>query len=401
MPATPTLESYLRSPAPASIRKGNTASSAADSSIPAKKAQPTPSSSKKRKGKATTTPKSGSKKRKKARAPFVPDNRDLGTLDLLSDSSDDDGDLEVVQPALTPTTGRHEPLGKPVMLEEEDWLRDDDDAVMEMGEGASGTADDVAAADGPGGSTTQRAAVGEPALLDDGPEGTANLLAARTRLADPAEQDPLDGCQDAEACGDTPAPARATAGSTGCECGSDDEVLVLDEGPTCPGCKLLLDTLPKKVRFFPPRSRGQRSQKLTQSLVRAQKRDSHVESCLASSASTDATPSNFGASTSTSGPSRGLLAPLSRLFSRAPPDTTSTANSPAPDTKGKGKAPVSLLSSLPNAFTALMAGHTETKQWKAAEEADKQKGRRPKGEEKKVPFYKCVRSATDCFRRSV
>ncbi|KPV77574.1 uncharacterized protein RHOBADRAFT_24085 [Rhodotorula graminis WP1] len=37
-----------------------------------------------------------------------------------------------------------------------------------------------------------------------------------------------------------------------------------------------------------------------------------------------------------------------------------------------------------------MAGHTETKQWKAAEEADKQKGRRPKGEEKKVPFYKWI-----------
>ena len=123
----------------------------------------------------------------------------------------------------------------------------------------------------------------------------------------------------------------------------------------------------------------------------SQKRDSHVESCLASSASTDATPSNVGASTSAPAPSRGLLAPLSRLFSRAPPDAASTSARPtAPDVKGKGKAPVSLLSSLPNAFTALMAGHTETKQWKAAEEADKQKGRRPKGEEKKVPFYKCV-----------
>lgn len=43
---------------------------------------------------------------------------------------------------------------------------------------------------------------------------------------------------------------------------------------------------------------------------------------------------------------------------------------------------------LPNAFTALMRGHDEANQWKKAEEADKQKGRLPKGEERKVPFYK-------------
>ncbi|SCV70881.1 BQ2448_3643 [Microbotryum intermedium] len=55
----------------------------------------------------------------------------------------------------------------------------------------------------------------------------------------------------------------------------------------------------------------------------------------------------------------------------------------------------------PNAFTALMTGHAETKQWKLAEEADKQKGRVPKGEFKKVPFYKWVEGlqiTVDAFR---
>ncbi|KWU47380.1 DRMBL-domain-containing protein [Rhodotorula sp. JG-1b] len=48
-----------------------------------------------------------------------------------------------------------------------------------------------------------------------------------------------------------------------------------------------------------------------------------------------------------------------------------------------------------------MAGHAETIQWKAAEKADKQRGRLPKGEERRVPFYKWIDGmevTVDAFR---
>jgi len=253
MPATPTLETYLRSPAPSSIRKGKPAGTASSTeptaSTSTKAAQRTPTSGK-RKGKATPTPKGSTKKRKKAAASsaFVPDNRDLGTLDLLSDSSQED-DVEVLQPA--PAAGARA-AGAPtkrITLEEEDWARDDD-AVMKVGEGPVGSRGAAAAAGSEGEAFEEHVAAVKPVVLDDGPEGIANLVAASTRLADPAEQDPFDGCKDAEEDGETR--AKAAAGFTGCECGSDDEVLVVEEGPTCPRCKLLLDTLPKKVRLVHP-----------------------------------------------------------------------------------------------------------------------------------------------------
>lgn len=56
---------------------------------------------------------------------------------------------------------------------------------------------------------------------------------------------------------------------------------------------------------------------------------------------------------------------------------------------------------MPNAFTALMTGNIETKQWKEAEAADKRKGRVAKGEHKAVPFYKWVEGleiTVDAFR---
>ncbi|BGP47317.1 DNA cross-link repair protein PSO2/SNM1 [Rhodotorula kratochvilovae] len=355
-----TLDTYLRSSTPSTqtpIRK-RTASSA--DPAPSSKKPKKRTGSAKAKGKATSSAqKSGTKK--KARKPFVPDTRNLGTLALLSDSSDEDA-LEVILPRPPAAPSVSATPAKRVMLEEEDWMREDG----ATGGVSAGALDAPAHMDAAEAKKEGEDAPAGPVALDDGPEGIANLLNAQSRLDDPAEQDPFDGCTDdeggAEGAGDAP------TGFTGCECGSDDEVLVVSEGPTCPGCKLLLETLPKK------------------------KRDAHVESCLSSSASTDVTPSNVGASTSTSAPAQSLFAPLSRLFSRAPPSASPapSTSSAASDAKGKGKAPVSLLSSLPNAFTALMAGHAETKQWKAAEEADRQKGRRPKGEEKKVPFYKWI-----------
>ncbi|GAA5821896.1 hypothetical protein JCM3770_002650 [Rhodotorula araucariae] len=354
-----TLDTYLRSSTPSihtPIRKRTAPS--ADLAASHKKSKKRPSSAKGKGTSPSSAQKTGAKT--KARKPFVADNRNLGTLDLLSDSSDDDA-VEVVLPPPAAPPSAHAVPAKRVMLEEEDWMKD---AGMVVDVGAS-SADAPVLGDGEEGTKEGGVALAEPGAQDDGPEGTANLLDAQSRLNDPAEQDPFDGCTDDEGSGMVE--ADASTGFTGCECGSDDEILVVSEGPTCPGCKVLLETLPKK------------------------KRASHVESCISSSASTDATPSNVGASTSTSAPQQSLFAPLSRLFSRAPPEVSSpTTYSATPDTKGKGKAPVSLLSSLPNAFTALMAGHAETKQWKAAEEADRQKGRRPKGEEKKVPFYKWI-----------
>lgn len=57
--------------------------------------------------------------------------------------------------------------------------------------------------------------------------------------------------------------------------------------------------------------------------------------------------------------------------------------------------------SKPNAFTALMQGHAEVKQWKAAEDSDKMRGRLPAGVKRQVPFYKWIEGmeiTVDAFR---
>ncbi|GJN89662.1 hypothetical protein Rhopal_002649-T1 [Rhodotorula paludigena] len=355
MAPAPTLDSYLRSSTPAATASATPPRRQKRTSPPT----PAPAASAKKpkqplkckgKGKATAPGAPATKGKKKARPRFVADNRNLGTLDLV-DSSDDERDaVQVVAPG-EPEAGPSSAVkGKGrarVMLVEEDWLAQDeaDSPRIELTracEGGVGAGEPVKEAE-------------RPQLVDDGPEGTANLLAAQSKLRDPAEQDPLDGCTDDEG-GGVDGEGGRDGGEPETLALSDDEVLVLDEGPTCPRCKILLETLPIK------------------------KRDSHVASCLA--------PPDAAAPPDPPAPSRSLLAPLSRLFTRAPAAAASSASSSS--AADPAKKPLSVLSSLPNAFTALMAGHAETKQWKMAEEADKQKGRRPKGEERKVPFYKWI-----------
>lgn len=144
---------------------------------------------------------------------------------------------------------------------------------------------------------------------------------------------------------------------------------------------------------------------ITDLLHSLQKRQSHVNLCI-----------DGPSESKTAG---GFFAPLSVLFrprgtesiSSKPTSTkvtSSTAKTKAPVDKKPSVAPVkvekpvvpaakkeskpgSLLSAImPNAFTALMSGHTETKQWKAAQEADQRRGRVPKGEIRSVPFYKWI-----------
>ncbi|GAA5927294.1 DNA cross-link repair protein [Sporobolomyces koalae] len=100
---------------------------------------------------------------------------------------------------------------------------------------------------------------------------------------------------------------------------------------------------------------------------------------------------------------RGLLAPISRLFSRQPATSSSTASgksvAPSPATASTSSKP--LTSALPNAFTALMQGHAESTQWREADQAAVQKGRLPKGTDRKVPFYKWIDGmeiTVDAFR---
>jgi hypothetical protein len=143
---------------------------------------------------------------------------------------------------------------------------------------------------------------------------------------------------------------------------------------------------------------------------RSQRRQAHVNICL------DDPKSNAG----------GFFAPISSLFrsrttavDSAPVPSSSKPKAsadkkpalpPKPSTDDKApRRPLSYLPtfgmpsggpSLPNAFTALMTGHVENKQWKEAEEADKRKGRVAKGEVKPVPFYKWIEGMEITVSRS-
>ncbi|GAA5861225.1 hypothetical protein JCM3774_002233 [Rhodotorula dairenensis] len=258
----------------------------------------------------------------KRRKTFVADNRKLGTVELLDSSDDSDApssgsqDLTVLSPPpIAGTSGVKRKAGK-IVLEEEDWLAE-----------ASGAKDPPA----------QDPA--ETPEVDDGPEGTANLLDAEEQLRDPSGQDPHDGCtadDESELVVQEPVPQEAPPTD------DDEDVIIVPPAP------------PPQKELKPVTG--------------------------------------------------SFLAPLSRLFTRAPPpERTSPTLSDSPEADGTAgtKKPFSVLSSLPNAFTTLMAGHAETIQWKAAEKADKQRGRLPKGEERKVPFYKWIDGmevTVDAFR---
>lgn len=276
--------------------------------------------------------KKGVKKKKKTTKPFVADNRKLGTVELLdssdeSDASSQSQDLTILSPPpVASTSGVRRQAGK-IVLEEEAWVSQADDATEEPAAGEE----------------TQGTEAGS--AVDDGPQAVANLAEAQSKLAEPAEQDAHDGCSygdDDDVVLQEPPP-------------SDDDVIVVPNAPSPP------------VQGTPPE------------------------------AALKPKPKEAAGS---------FLAPLSRLFTRASPAERDASGLGRDDPGGEGdagngKKPFSVLSSLPNAFTALMAGHAETIQWKAAEKADKQKGRLPKGEERRVPFYKWIDGleiTVDAFR---
>lgn len=342
----PTLDSFVRQPASASTsikkrpapseaettkkRKSLNKGKAAAQDPPAAGLKATKAATPKVKfDSKSATPKKAKKKGVKKRKAFVADNRKLGTVELLDSSDESDApssgsqDLTVLSPPpIASTSGVKRKAGK-IILEEEDWLAEANE--VKKPQAADGTA-------------------AEAPAVDDGPEGTANLLAAEEKLRDPGEQDPRDGCsgQDDEEDDD-----------------ADMELVVVQEPATTDDEVIVLPSAPP-----PPPPQKQEAKSGTGS----------------------------------------FLAPFSRLFTRAPPPDRASPNlSDSPDADGApgGKKPFSVLSSLPNAFTALMAGHAETIQWKAAEKADKQRGRLPKGEERRVPFYKWIDGmevTVDAFR---
>ncbi|BGP31288.1 DNA cross-link repair protein PSO2/SNM1 [Rhodotorula toruloides] len=338
MPAT--LDGFLRSTTP--LKRGAKRADGADSGSAKKKAKKagspsdgaggTPKTSGKGKAKAASPASAKGKKGKavkgkKRKKTFVEDNRNLGTVDLL-DSTDDD-EVEVV--AESPSAYKSGPSGvKRIILEEDEWLADEADQPKK-----------------------QDFVTDAPVEQEDGPEGTADLLPAQSKLGDPAEQDSFDGCTDDE--GELKVLGPSDKGKERGDTAEEDD-LVVEGGLICPGCKASLDSM------------------------RESDRDAHVNSCLDPSAAQTST---------SSAPSRGLLAPLSRLFTFSSSSSAHSASSskPAPAPQPGPSKPRSFL---PNAFTALMRGHDEANQWKKAEEADKQKGRLPKGEERKVPFYKWI-----------
>lgn len=339
----PTLDGFVRQPASATksaTKKRASSSAAADDATPkklkasvkGKSAEGTTAVSPRKTGSTTSQVKTSTKtssptKEKKAqpvkkkRKAFVADNRKLGTVELLdssdeSDASSQSQDLTILSPPPVAGTSGIKRKGGKIILEEEDWLRQEE-TLAEQGVGRP---------EQPAGCPPAAAET----TIDDGPEGTANLAAAKDTLRDPRKQDPHDGCTDEE----------DADGLVVQDAASDDEVIIV----------------PAPVK---------------------------------SPAKASATGS--------------FLAPLSRLFTRVPPqkgDSPTGADSSDEDSHGT-KRPFSMLSSIPNAFTALMAGNAETVQWKAAEKADKQKGRLPKGEERRVPFYKWIDGmevTVDAFR---
>lgn len=231
MPAT--LDQFLRASTPA--KRGAKRADGTDSGSAKKKAkqagspsdagEATPKTSGKGKAKAAS-PASGKSKKgkaakgKKRRKAFVEDNRNLGTVDLL-DSTDDD-EVEVV--AESPSAAKAGiSNAKRMVLEEEEWLADSADQPKR-----------------------QDSATGDPVQQDDGPEGTANLLAAQSKLRDPAEQDPLDGCTDDE--GELTVLGPSKKGKERASDAEEDD-LVVEGGLACPGCKASLESMPAAVRL--------------------------------------------------------------------------------------------------------------------------------------------------------
>ncbi|GAA5970669.1 hypothetical protein JCM11641_007395 [Rhodosporidiobolus odoratus] len=343
-----TLDTFLSSSASSTKR------SAAPPLKPSPPKKQKTTHSKYKNGKAKPTTKS---------KPKPNDNRNLGTLDLLDSSADEqdatqagrdpggsgntktrpiaDGKGKSGAAQLPSATSSAKQKGKQRMtLEEEDWLMDSEPAGPPRG-----FSPDVK------GEKSNRRQEEKPSL----PGGEKQV-----RRSPP--------CCAPEVHGEGDRSETLTLKDT------DDEVEIVGRGGVeqCE-CGTVLEGMDQKAR------------------------DAHLSSCSSQSSN----------ASSTSISKLSLLAPLSRLFS-LPTSSTSTSTKPstsiplsASTSASAAKKMGGVLSALPNAFTALMAGHAETKQWKAAEESDKKKGRLPAGEKRGVPFYKWIDGmevTVDAFR---
>ncbi|GAA5908594.1 hypothetical protein JCM6882_003687 [Rhodosporidiobolus microsporus] len=368
-----TLDAFLASSSSSRKRTAQPADPGAGSKKP-KTASATPTkASGKGKGKAKTSTAAAKKGKVKAKAkgkgkaPLKPDNRNLGTLDLL-DSTDDE--IEVVEPEEEGENGvgggaemKGKGKGKERMqLEEEEWMVDEGEGRGEEPEGREG--------DWP---PSKEGEEGEDASFSLDVVNPPPAVSSAPKVpADPA--DPVAPAEEAKG---KDGGGREEGEKMDLDAeqeedgeGSDDEVEIIAGGGVekCEQCGEVLEGLTAK------------------------KRDSHLSTCASS-----ASAASPAASTSTSTASKpSFLAPLSRLFSSRVPSSSSpsgpsTISSSAAGASAPGKKPLGgVLSALPNAFTALMQGHSETAQWKLAEESEKKKGRLPKGEVRGVPFYKWI-----------
>ncbi|GAA5892363.1 DNA cross-link repair protein PSO2 [Sporobolomyces salmoneus] len=386
--STSTLDTFVRpTPSPSSTSTASIATLKRPSST---SSATTNTTQKKKEKKVASTPNSGNKKKpvqggggkKKVRKPLIEDNRNLGTLELLDSSDEDAASLVVAGLKRSPDEDKEKEKGKGKMvLEEEDWMMNDDNKVDEKEKDKASQEEDRAAAEAKKkvfGSWKEIkpvvvASTSKSVILDgngDGSSATAKVdsQVCVNRSAEQAEVKTKKEVTNGKGKGKEKETIELSS--------DDDEYeddLQVEGGLTCPVCRVDLETLP------------------------VQKRNVHVGSCLD-------TPPSHQSTTSTdesAKPSlleRGLLAPISRLFSRQPTASTSSSTSkpaPSPSTSKP------LTSRLPNAFTALMAGHLESTQWKQADQASLQKGRLPKGTDRKVPFYKWIDGmeiTVDAFR---
>ncbi|BGP15133.1 hypothetical protein JCM10213_005406 [Rhodosporidiobolus nylandii] len=285
---------------------------------------------------------------RRSNKPLEEDNRNLGTLELLDSSDDEQQPVASTSKAATGSAG--------------------------------GRRGEKAARSGSGGGENGAAGKGRDKMHLEEEDWMQDVEPVSSPVSPPAEARSASPPAVAAGKADRKGKAKAQEAEIVLEDTDDDEVEILQGGGVekCE-CGEVLQGMGEKART------------------------AHLSTCASSPFS--AAPS------ASSKPS--LLAPLSRLFSRAPPSPVSSnstsaapASAPAPAatpvTPGSAvKGMKGVLSALPNAFTALMQGHNETAQWKAAEESEKKKGRLPQGEKRGVPFYKWIDGmeiTVDAFR---
>lgn len=254
-PTASTLDTFVR-PTPSPSNSTNSLKRAS-ATTPA-----TSSTKKKQKKVAASGKKSTTVKRK--RKPLVQDNRNLGTLELLDTTDEDEATISKVVAAVTNASKEDSSKGKAkLVLEEEDWMMDGNDDVnatkrdgeakeaTESGRDSQSskreesTASDTKEGSSPVASTSKAIMLDEP-VNETKSNGEAELGKTPART-DFFKEEPIRARRERSSSKDK---GKGKAKET-IELSSDDDDddLAVSGGLTCPMCKVDLETLPVKVRL--------------------------------------------------------------------------------------------------------------------------------------------------------